>query len=288
MNNSNHLIIMAGGVGNRFWPVSTREKPKQFIDVLGCGKSLLQLTVEHFKGICPTENIWIVTSEEYAQLVHEQLPQIADSNILKEPCRRNTAACIAYAAWRIKKIDPHANMVVSPSDHLITDVAEFQRVINSSLRFVADSDAILTIGIKPTRPETGFGYIEAALGNASLSNKEIYRVDSFKEKPDIDTATAYISKKNFYWNSGVFIWNVQTVVNAFRIYQPQIAQIFESMLPVYGRRALCLPKSSHTAVTFRWITLYWNMPTRYLSSRLTSGGATWEHGHRCTRIWLRT
>ena len=234
MNNSNHLIIMAGGVGNRFWPVSTREKPKQFIDVLGCGKSLLQLTVEHFKGICPTENIWIVTSEEYAQLVHEQLSQIADSNILKEPCRRNTAACIAYAAWRIKKIDPHANMVVSPSDHLITDVAEFQRVINSSLRFVADSDAILTIGIKPTRPETGFGYIEAALGNASLSNKEIYRVDSFKEKPDIDTATAYISKKNFYWNSGVFIWNVQTVVNAFRIYQPQIAQIFESMLPVYG------------------------------------------------------
>ena len=173
MNNSNHLIIMAGGVGNRFWPVSTREKPKQFIDVLGCGKSMLQLTVEHFKGICPTENIWIVTSEEYAQLVHEQLPQIADSNILKEPCRRNTAACIAYAAWRIKKIDPHANMVVSPSDHLITDVAEFQRVINSSLRFVADSDAILTIGIKPTRPETGFGYIEAALGNASLSNKEI-------------------------------------------------------------------------------------------------------------------
>ena len=234
MNKSNHLIIMAGGVGNRFWPVSTREKPKQFIDVLGCGKSLLQLTVEHFKGICPAENIWIVTSEEYAQLVHEQLPQIADANILKEPCRRNTAACIAYAAWRIKKIDPHANMVVSPSDHLITDVAEFQRVINSSLRFVADSDAILTIGIKPTRPETGFGYIEAALGNASLSNKEIYRVDSFKEKPDIDTATTYISKKNFYWNSGVFIWNVQTVVNAFRIYQPQIAQIFESMLPVYG------------------------------------------------------
>ena len=156
MNDSNHLIIMAGGVGNRFWPVSTREKPKQFIDVLGCGKSLLQLTVEHFKGICPIENIWVVTSEEYATLVREQLPQIDEKNILKEPCRRNTAACIAYAAWRIKKIDPRANMVVTPSDHLVTDVIEFQRVITSSLKFVADSDAILTIGIKPTRPETGF------------------------------------------------------------------------------------------------------------------------------------
>ena len=234
MNNSNHLIIMAGGVGNRFWPVSTREKPKQFIDVLGCGKSLLQLTVEHFKGICPEENVWVVTSEEYAPLVREQLPQIDEHNILKEPCRRNTAACIAYAAWRIKKVDPHANMVVTPSDHLVTDVMEFQRVVKSSLKFVSDSDAILTIGIKPTRPETGFGYIEAALGSSSLSNKEIFRVDSFKEKPDLDTAKAYIGKKNFYWNSGVFIWNVQTVINAFRIYQPQIAQIFESMLPVYG------------------------------------------------------
>lgn len=224
---------MAGGIGSRFWPMSTKDCPKQFIDVMGCGKSLLQLTVERFGDICPMENVWVVTSADYAALVKEQLPMIPDENILREPCRRNTAPCIAYAAWKIKKRDPHANMVVTPSDHYVTDVQEFRRVIKSSLKFVGDSDAILTLGMKPTRPETGYGYIEAVLGASTLSNKEIYRVDSFKEKPDYDTAKSYIAKNNFYWNSGIFIWNVQTIVNAFRVYQSPIAGIFESLLPVY-------------------------------------------------------
>lgn len=233
MRNSNHIVVMAGGIGSRFWPVSTAECPKQFIDVLGCGKSLLTLTVERFGNICPIENIWVVTSAKYESLVREQLPMIPSENILLEPCRRNTAPCIAYAAWKIKKRDPEANMVVTPSDHFVVDINEFRRVIESSLRFVADSDAILTLGIKPTRPETGYGYIEAVLGNATLSNKEVFRVDSFKEKPDIDTAKAYIARNNFYWNSGIFVWNVQTIVNAFRIYQAPIANIFESLLPVF-------------------------------------------------------
>ena len=229
----NHVVIMAGGVGSRFWPMSTEDCPKQFIDVLGCGRTLLQLTMERFDGICPNENIWVLTSEKYASIVQEQLPMIPAENILKEPCRRNTAPCIAYAAWKIKKRDPNANMVVTPSDHFVADLQEFRRVINSSLSFVSGSDAILTLGIKPTRPETGYGYIEAVLGTPALSNKEVYRVDSFKEKPSLDVAEAYIAKKNFYWNSGIFIWNVSTIVNAFRVYQSPIASIFESLMPFY-------------------------------------------------------
>ena len=171
--------------------------------------------------------------KKYAEEVKKQLPEIADDHILREPCRRNTAPCIAYAAWKIKKRDPNANMVVTPSDHFVADVPEFKRVINSSLSFVSGSDAILTLGIKPTRPETGYGYIEAVLGNPSLSNKEVYRVDSFKEKPTLDVAEAYVAKNNFFWNSGIFIWNVSTIVNAFRVYQSPIASVFESLMPYY-------------------------------------------------------
>lgn len=230
---SNHLVIMAGGIGSRFWPMSTIDIPKQFIDVLGCGKSLLQLTFERFQGVCPPENVWVLTTQKYSSMVKEQLPMIPDDHILKEPCRRSTAPCIAYAAWKIKKIDPNANMVVTPSDHFVANIDEFRRVAKSSLDFVRNSDAILTIGIKPTRPEVGYGYIEAVLGNSSLANKEIYRVDSFKEKPSLDVAKAFIAKNNFYWNSGIFIWNVSTIVNAFRIYQSPMASIFESLMPYY-------------------------------------------------------
>ena len=225
---------MAGGVGSRFWPMSTMERPKQFIDVLGTGKSLLQLTVKRFEGIVPAENVWVVTNAQYAAIVQEQLPEMPKNHILCEPCRRNTAPCIAYVSWRIKSRDPKANIVVSPSDHVVMNTQEFQRVIKDSLAFTADTDAIVTLGIKPNRPETGYGYIQADLSSNSLRNKEIFRVDSFREKPDIETAKEYISQKNYYWNAGIFIWNVSTIVNAFRIYQPQMAKIFEGMLPVYG------------------------------------------------------
>lgn len=231
---NNHLVIMAGGIGSRFWPMSTPEKPKQFIDVLGCGRTLLQLTVDRFKGICNAENIWVVTSASYVDLVREQLPEIPEENILKEPCRRNTAPCIAYVSWRIKSKCPHANIVVSPSDHIVMNPTEFQRVIQSCLGFVGESDAIITLGMKPNRPETGYGYIQADLSASSVRNKEVFRVDSFREKPDLKTAEKYIQKNNYFWNAGIFIWNVSTIVNAFRVYQPAISEIFESMLPYYG------------------------------------------------------
>ena len=232
--NRNHLVIMAGGVGSRFWPMSTAEKPKQFIDVLGTGKTLLQLTVERFGQLVPAENVWVVTNEKYADIVAEQLPDMPRQNILCEPCRRNTAPCIAYVSWRIKSKDPKANIVVTPSDHIVMNVQEFQRVVADCLAFTEDSDAIVTLGMKPTRPETGYGYIQADLSAPSLRNKQIFRVDSFREKPDLQTAQQYIKKNNYYWNAGIFIWNVSTIVNAFRVYQPKLAKIFESLLPVYG------------------------------------------------------
>ena len=231
---NNHLVIMAGGVGSRFWPMSTKEKPKQFIDVLGVGKTLIQLTVERFGALVAPENIWVVTNQKYAPIVEEQLPDIPKSNILCEPCRRNTAPCIAYVSWRIKSNDPKANIVVTPSDHIVMDTAEFQRVIKECMRFTSETDAIVTLGMKPNRPETGYGYIQADLSTSALRNKEIYRVDSFREKPDLKTAEEYIKKNYYFWNAGIFIWNVNTIVNAFRIYQPTMARIFESMLAVYG------------------------------------------------------
>lgn len=225
---------MAGGVGSRFWPMSTAEMPKQFIDVLGVGKSLLQLTVDRFDKICPPENVWVVTNKNYVEIVKQQLPNLPEGNILCEPCRRNTAPCIAYVSWKIKASDPKANIVVSPSDHIVTDKEEFQRVVSSCLKFTSETDAIVTLGMKPTRPETGYGYIKADLSSSSLRNKEIFRVDSFREKPDLATAKQYIQKPEYFWNAGIFIWNVSTIVNAFRIYQPAISKIFESLLNVYG------------------------------------------------------
>ncbi len=192
------------------------------------------MTYDRFKGMIAPENVWVVTSQKYADIVAEQLPDIPKGNILLEPCRRNTAPCIAYVSWRIKAKNPKANLVITPADHLVTDVVEFQRVITSALNFTAETDAIVTLGMNPTRPETGYGYIQADLQVPSLRNKEIYRVDSFKEKPDYDTAVKYLKSKEFFWNSGIFIWNVSTIVNSLRIYEPDISRIFEDLLPYYG------------------------------------------------------
>ncbi|MBO5676272.1 MAG: mannose-1-phosphate guanylyltransferase [Bacteroidaceae bacterium] len=232
--NHSHLVIMAGGIGSRFWPMSTPERPKQFVDVLGTGRTFIQMTVDRFKEILPAENVWVVTSQAYEDIVAEQLPEVPRGNILLEPCRRNTAPCIAYAAWRIKSIDPKATIVVSPSDHLVLDVPEFQRVITNAMDFASTSDAIVTLGMKPTRPETGYGYIQTDMSCPSARNKEIYRVDAFREKPDLATAEKYIRKPNMLWNAGIFIWNVSTVVNALRVYAPEINEVFENLLPLYG------------------------------------------------------
>ena len=234
MSKKNHLVIMAGGIGSRFWPMSTDECPKQFIDVLGVGRSLLQLTMDRFSGVVDAENIWVVTNGRYVDMVKEQLPDIPSNHVLCEPCRRNTAPCIAYVSWRIKSQDPKANIVVTPSDHVVTNVEEFRRVIKHCLNFTEDNDAIVTLGMKPTRPETGYGYIQADLSQSSVRNKEIFRVDSFKEKPDLSRAKEYIKDKSYFWNAGIFIWNVTTIVNAFRIFQPTLSKIFEGMQDVFG------------------------------------------------------
>ncbi len=225
---------MAGGVGSRFWPMSTEERPKQFIDVLGVGRTLLQLTYDRFKDVVPAENVWVVTNARYADICAEQLPDMPRGNILQEPCRRNTAPCIAYVSCRIKEQDDNANIVVAPSDHIVMNVTEFQRVIRQCLDFVNDTDAILTLGMKPTRPETGYGYIQADLSASSVRNKEIFRVFSFREKPDLQTAEQYIQDQSYFWNSGIFIWNVSTIVNAFRIYQPTMIRLFDTIRPYMG------------------------------------------------------
>ena len=232
----NHLVIMAGGIGSRFWPMSTPQCPKQFVDVLGCGRTFIQLTVDRFKGVVPAENVWVVTSEAYRDIVAEQLPDMPEGNILLEPCRRNTAPCIAYVSWRIKLKDPKANIVVSPSDHLVLNVPEFQRVISSALQYASETDAIVTLGMKPTRPETGYGYIQTDLSAACERNKEIFRVDAFKEKPDLKTAQEYVKKNNMLWNAGIFVWNINTIINALRVYAPQINGIFEGMQNMLGTK----------------------------------------------------
>ena len=198
MSMDNHIVIMAGGIGSRFWPMSTPECPKQFIDVMGCGRTLIQLTADRFDGVCPRENVWVVTSEKYIDIVREQLPEIPESNILAEPCARNTAPCIAYACWKIKKKHPNANVVVTPSDALVINTGEFRRVVEKALRFTDNSSAIVTLGIKPTRPETGYGYIAA--GDQIMTDKEIFTVDAFKEKPDRETADRYLAEGNYFWN----------------------------------------------------------------------------------------
>lgn len=219
---------MAGGIGSRFWPMSTPECPKQFIDVMGCGRSLIQLTVDRFRGICDPDHVWVVTSQQYVAIVKEQLPDVPADNILAEPCRRNTAPCIAYVAWKIQQRFPDANIVVTPSDALVLDTAEFRRVISQALDFTTQAGRIVTIGIKPSRPETGYGYIAA--GNA-IADSEICKVEQFKEKPNLDTAKSYLAAGNYFWNAGIFVWNVDTVVNAIRNYQPDLAEIFDNIAP---------------------------------------------------------
>ena len=227
---NNHIVIMAGGIGSRFWPLSTPEFPKQFIDILGCGRTLIQLTVDRFKGLCPMENFWVVTNAAYVDIVKKQLPEMPENHILAEPAARNTAPCIAWACWRIKAEDPEANVVVTPADAVVMNPEEFRRVIGNALAFTEKSDAIVTIGIKPSRPETGYGYVEVdTQAIKQSSNQEICRVAAFKEKPDLATAERYLEAGNYLWNAGIFVWNVKTITEAIKTYKPNIASDMERM-----------------------------------------------------------
>jgi len=223
----NHVVIMAGGIGSRFWPLSTPEYPKQFIDILGCGRTLIQLTVDRFQSsgkpgqtICPDANFWVVTNQAYVDIVRQQLPSIPPHHILAEPAARNTAPCIAWACWCIKAEDPEANVVVTPADAVVMNPEEFRRVINNALAFTAQRDAIVTIGIKPSRPETGYGYVQTVPKTVA---SEIHPVAAFKEKPDLATAQQYLAAGNYLWNAGIFVWNVNTITAAITTYKPNLA-----------------------------------------------------------------
>ena len=229
---------MAGGVGSRFWPLSTPEYPKQFIDILGCGRTLIQLTIDRFQGVAPIENFWVVTNAKYVDIVKAQIPGIPANHILAEPEARNTAPCIAWACWKIKAEDNNANIVVTPSDAVVMNPEEFRRVINNALAFTSKCDSIVTIGIKPSRPETGYGYVHYG----EPFDGEIHEVVVFKEKPNLETARAYLADGHFLWNAGIFVWNVQTIMDSITKYNNQmgkyilIRQILGGAIWVIGLR----------------------------------------------------
>ncbi|KLT64006.1 mannose-1-phosphate guanylyltransferase [Pedobacter sp. BMA] len=229
MSKDNYVLIMAGGVGSRFWPKSRNQFPKQFIDILGIGKSLLQLTYERFLKICPNSQIYVLTNEAYSELVTQQLPDVLKDNILLEPSRNNTAPCIAYAAYKIGKTNPDANIVVAPSDHLILKEDVFLEKIKVALGFSSENDALLTLGISPTRPDTGYGYIRYQDGN-----EDVKKVDAFMEKPELAKAQEYLKSGDYVWNAGIFIWSAESLKKAFEKYSPEIARLFESGLSCYN------------------------------------------------------
>ena len=220
---------MAGGIGSRLWPLSTPDMPKQFIDVLGVGRSLIQLTVDRFAPVCAPENFWVVTGQKYVDLVRQQLPSIPADQILAEPEGRNTAPCIAYASWKIQRKDPEANIVVTPADALVLKTEEFAQTIGKALAFTEERDAIVTVGIAPTRPETGYGYIHAL----EALHGQLVKVSEFKEKPDLDTAIGYLEDGHYFWNAGIFVWNVGTIVRELRAYAPQIAAVMDELAPSF-------------------------------------------------------
>lgn len=219
---NNYCVIMGGGIGSRFWPFSRTHLPKQFLDFFGTGRSLLQMTYDRFAKILPKENIIIVTNENYAALIKEQLPELNDDQILFEPQRRNTAPCIAWASYHIRSKNPNANIVVAPSDHLILNEEEFVNTIQNGLNFVKDKKNLLTLGMTPNRPETGYGYIQ--IGEEILG--DIKKVKTFTEKPNLELAKVFLQTGEFFWNSGIFLWNVNSIIAEFERQLPEVAELF--------------------------------------------------------------
>jgi mannose-1-phosphate guanylyltransferase len=225
---------MAGGIGSRFWPMSRTAHPKQFIDILGTGQTLLQQTYSRFLKTCPPQNIFVVTHETYKDLVKKQLKGIKDENILLEPARKNTAPCIAYASYKIQQLDPNANIVVAPSDHLITKEHTFVRAVKSCYKKASEENCLITIGIKPTRPDTGYGYIQFREPDSPEQDKRIKQVKTFTEKPDLEMAKFFLQSGDFLWNAGIFIWNVKSIVTAFEKHLPEMASIFSEGKEYYN------------------------------------------------------
>jgi mannose-1-phosphate guanylyltransferase len=222
---------MAGGIGSRFWPISRTSYPKQFIDILGTGKTLIQNTYERFLKVCPKENIYIVTNENYLDLVRTQLPDMSDQQILTEPVMRNTAPCIAYGCFKIESINPNASIVVAPSDHLILDEAAFITAIEKSLKIASENQCLITLGIMPSRPDTGYGYIQYT---DQIIGDDFHKVKTFTEKPTLDIAKTFLQSGDFLWNAGIFIWSADAILKAFNRYLPDMNEIFAEAKPIYN------------------------------------------------------
>lgn len=229
-NNHRFCVIMCGGIGSRFWPYSRTNLPKQFIDFLGTGRSLLQMSYDRILSVVPKENIVIVTNAAYAPLVKQQLPELSDDSILLEPARRNTAPCVAWAAYHIAARDPKASMIVTPSDHLITREREFEASVRRGFEFVESHDALLTLGITPTRPETGYGYIQIG----AEVEEDINKVKTFTEKPNLELAKVFLASGEFFWNSGIFLWSAESICKAFHEHAPEIAAKFDEGKETFG------------------------------------------------------
>ena len=224
MQNKHHYVaIMAGGIGSRFWPMSRTDYPKQFLDILNTGKTLIQWTYERFADFIPRENIFVVTSEEYSGIVAEQLPDLPVANILGEPSRKNTAPCIAYISFKLMQQDPQASLIVAPSDHLILDTTAFRKVCLEALSFVNKHNAFITLGIQPTQPNTGYGYIQFEQ-HAVTDN--VYKVKTFTEKPNLELAKTFVASGEFLWNAGIFVWQVKNILTAFEKYLPEMFEVF--------------------------------------------------------------
>lgn len=233
-NKDNYVAIMAGGIGSRFWPISRTSYPKQFIDILGTGKSLIQWTYHRFKNICPPENIYFITNQSYIDTLKEQIPEVSDANIISEPSRKNTAPCAAYFAHKMMSLNPNANIIMSPADHLIMDERAFENTAKEALDFVSKHDALLTLGIKPTRPDTGYGYIQY---DEQEELDKVYRVKTFTEKPSLELARTFLKSGDFLWNSGIFVWNVKTIMKGLEKFLPEMNEVFSQATEAYNTQS---------------------------------------------------
>ena len=234
INKNNYCVIMAGGIGSRFWPMSREATPKQFIDILGTGETLIQKTFQRFKNICPRENILIVTNKIYKDQILEQLPEIHANQILCEPTRRNTAPCIAYANYRIQAENPDANIIVAPSDHIVLNEKEFENTILIALEAAKQNNWLLTLGIKPNRPDTGYGYIQFNGEIIQKKDESLRRVKTFTEKPNLELAKSFLQSGDFLWNSGIFIWSLKSIMTAFKQYLPEVDNVFNEGVSKYN------------------------------------------------------
>ncbi len=229
-----YCIIMAGGTGSRFWPLSRLNKPKQFLDILGTGRTFLQQTFDRFSKIIPVENFIVVTNTKYIELVNEQLPMLKKEQVLLEPLRRNTAPCIAYATYKIRSRNPNARFIVAPSDHVILKEDEFLKQVNNALEFVKENNALVTLGIKPNRPETAYGYIQVHKPVDFRELENLFKVKIFAEKPDLQMAKIFIESGEFFWNSGIFIWSMHSITEAFDKHLQNVSSLFESGMKLYN------------------------------------------------------